>query len=133
MFILESTYDGVGTLIETQYQMTNSEAGAYGQAAVLTAGRLTKAGATVTPQFILIKATTAGTNVATECIRIRNDQVWLADVSGTATISAINPGIKTATISTDGLTINSDLLATGLAEVVSKDTAKNKVRVRFNL
>jgi hypothetical protein len=106
MFILESTFDGAGTIIETAL-MADSEAGAVGEVVKFSSGKLTKAGADDLPEGVLIKATEAGTSVTTEFIRVRRDQVWLADYTGSApavgTVYGLDgTGLLIDTANTDG-------------------------------
>jgi len=131
-FILESTYDGAGTIIENELMMTDSEAGVKGEAVKAVSGRLTKAATTDAPEFILAKTTAAGTDVETEYIRVRRDQVFLADVVGT--IANIAEGDNAVEISDDGLFVNADGANTaGRIIIHSIDTVNNKARVSFNV
>lgn len=127
-FILESTLDGAGTIIEDSILMTDSEAGTAGEAMVITSGKLTKAAATVKPQAVLAQTTTAGTSKATSYIRVRNDQVFLADYTGTAPVV----GVKTYRIDTTGLLVDGAQASGGKVEILSVDTTKTKCRVKFN-
>lgn len=129
MFNLESTYDGAGTVVENSVLMTDSEAGAVGEAMVVTSGRLTKAAATVTPQYILKKKTTAGTDVATEYIKVREDQVFLADYTGTAP----TVGVKTYRIDSTGLLVDGAQNSGGKVIILSVDTTKTKCRISFDV
>lgn len=127
-FILESTFDGAGTIIQDTVLMTDSEAGTTGEAMVITSGRLTKAAATVKPQVILAQTTTAGTDKATSYVRVRDDQVFLADYTGTAPVV----GVKTYRIDSTGLLVDGAQNAGGKVEILSVDTTKTKCRVKFN-
>ena len=122
MFILESTYDGAGTIVETG--IIDGEAGAVGEVVKIASGKLTKCGTDDTPAGVLIKATPSGTNLETEFIRVRRDQVWLADYTGTAPVVGAVYGIDSSALLID--TNNAD---GGNWEVVSVDTAKAKCRV----
>ncbi len=135
MIKLESTLDGAGTIVENDILMTDSEAGAVGEAVVATSGRLTKAAATVAPTFILTKKTTAGTNVATEYVRVREDQVFTADITGTAGAAAVAAAIgsKAVRIDSNGTGIDSDQLTGGKVIIMSVDTAKSKARIKFDI
>ena len=127
MFILESTYDGAGTIVENTLLMTDAEAGARGEAMVAASGKLTKCGATAIPQYVLNKTTAAGTSVAQEYISVREDQIFLADYTGTAPVV----GTKGYQIDATGLLVNGALSTGGQVEIVSVDTTKSKCRVKF--
>jgi len=128
MFKLESTYDGAGTVVKQAY-MTDSEAGSKGEAVVFSSGRLTKVAATGVPQGILIKDTEAGTDVETEYIPVRRDQVYLADYAG----ADPTVGVKTYAFDSTGLKVDGDTATDGCIEIVSVDTVNKKCRVKFNL
>lgn len=127
MFILESTYDGAGTIVETA-RITDSEAGAVGEVMKFTSGKLTKAGVDDTPEAVLIKATGAGTGVTTEFIKVRRDQVFVADYTGTDPVVGAAYGIDST-----GLLIDGDNTSGGEWIIVSVDTANDKCRVTANL
>ena len=121
MFKLESTFDGAGTIIETAL-MTDNEAGAVGEVVKFSSGKLTKAGADDLPEGVLIKATKAGTSVTTEFIRVRRDQVWLADYTGTA------PAVGTVCgLDATGLLIDTANTDGGDWKVISVDGTKCRV------
>jgi hypothetical protein len=121
MFKLESTFDGAGTIIETAL-MTDNEAGAVGEVMKFALGKLTKAGADDLPEGVLIKATEAGTSVTTEFIRVRRDQVWLADYTGTA------PAVGTVYgLDATGLLIDTANTDGGDWKVISVDGTKCRV------
>ncbi len=126
MFVLESTLDGAGTIVETGL-MTNSEAGANGEAVKFSSGKLTKCDVDDAPQAILIKTTSSGTNVVTEFIRIRRDQIWLADYTGTAPVV----GVGTYGFDSTAKRVDGDNTSGGEIEIVSVDTTKSKCRVKF--
>lgn len=134
MFILESTDDGAGTIVRNDILMTDSEAGLYGEGVVATSGRLTKVAATAAPQMILKKATAASTNVATEYVDVRRDQIWLADITnGAASLVAAVIGSKAVRVDAAGTGIDAGALTGGACEIISVDTVTSKARVRFNL
>lgn len=128
MFKLESTLDGAGTVIFGAF-MTDSEAGADGEAVVFSGGRLTKCAASSAPQGILIKDTDAGTDVETEYVPVRRDQIFLADYSGTAPVV----GTKTYQLTADGLSVDGNTSTGGKVEIVSVDTSAGKCRVKFDV
>lgn len=130
MFILESTLDGAGTVLKNDILMTNDEAGAKGEAVVVTSGKYTKAAANVKPQYILVRTTAAGTNVANEAVPVRDDQVYLADYV-TASTGVPVAGTKGFRIDATGLNVDADQASGGKVEIISVDTTKKKCRVKF--
>lgn len=127
-FKLESTLDGAGTILEDAIMMTDLEAGADGEAMVITSGRLTKAGATVKPQAILAQTTTAGTSVSTSYVRVRDDQVFKVGYTG----AAPTVGIKVYRLDSTGLLVDGDQNSGGKVEILSVDTTTTTCRVKFN-
>jgi hypothetical protein len=130
MFVLESTYDGAGTIVEVK-PLTDNEAAAVGETFKFTSGKLTKASTTTKPAYIGIQKVAAGTNKAVETIAVRSDQVWLADYTSTA-----NPVVPPAVgskyaLDSNGLNINAASTNGTPATVISVDTAKAKCRVKF--
>ena len=135
MIILESTYDGAGTIIENALLMTNAEAGAAGEATTITSQRLTKTAIASSPDVILIKTTAAGTNIATEYIRVRHsNQIFVADVTGT--IANLAVGLKDVKLDVTGANIDAGTVSVttgGKIEILSIDTSKSKARIKFAL
>lgn len=130
MFVLESTYDGAGTVVEV-LPLTNNEAAAVGETFKFTSGKLTKASTTTKPAYIGIQKVAAGTGNNVEAIAVRADQVWLADYTSTA-----NPVVPPAVgskyaLDSNGLNINAASTDGTPATVISVDTAKAKCRVKF--
>lgn len=111
--------------------MTNAEAVSLGQALVLTSGRLTKAGATVKPQFI------AGKTQAAEATAVTPIPVWRVDslqewtTQSTATVAATLRGAK-VTLHTDGLLVTATTTS-GVFEIDETDgaTTTSNVSGRF--
>jgi len=126
MFILESSLDGAAPVIE-QAIMTDAEAGAYGELVVFSSGRLTKCGATALPIGILVQTTAAGTDVATEFLRIREDAIYVADYTGAE--PAV--GIEVYRIDATALLVDGGANSGGKVAIVSANTAKTKCRVMF--
>ena len=126
MFVLESTYDGAGTVVEV-LSLSTSEAAVVGEALKFTSGKAAKASTTTKPAYISIQKVAAGANKTVEAIAVRADQVWLADYTSTA-----NPavGAKYA-LDANGLNINAASTDGTPATVISVDTAKKKCRVKF--
>ena len=81
------------------YEPTADEAIVLGEALVLTAGKLTKCGATATPEYI---ARSAGTNKAIAVNRVLEEDIFETLFSADAT--AIVEGNK-VTLHTDGLRV----------------------------
>ena len=135
MFVLESTYDGAGTVVEV-LPLTNDEAAAVGETFKFTGGKLTKASTTTKPAYIGIQKVAAGTGNNVEAIAVRADQVWLADYTSTAS-PVVPPAVgATHCIDADGLNVDADATAdsssvAGKATIISVDTAKKKCRVKF--
>lgn len=130
MFVLESTYDGAGTVVEV-LPLANEEAAAVGETFKFTSGKLTKASTTTKPAYIGIQKVAAGTGNNVEAIAVRADQVWLADYTSTATpVVAPAVGSKYA-LDSNGLNINAASTNGTPATVISVDTAKKKCRVKF--
>lgn len=133
MFVLESTYDGAGTIVETLL-MKNNEAAAVGETFKFDTGRLSKASTSDKPVYIGIQKVAAGTNKTVETIAVRPDQVWVADY---VTASTNAPAIgATHCIDGDGLNVDADATAdnssvAGKVFIISVDTAKKKCRCKF--
>lgn len=130
MFVLESTYDGAGTVVEV-LPLTNDEAAAVGEAFKFTSGKATKASTTTKPAYIGIQKVAAGTNKTVEAIAVRSDQVWIADYTSTA--SPVVPPAKGSKYALDanGLNINAASTDGTPATVISVDTTKAKCRIKF--
>lgn len=130
MFVLESTYDGAGTIVEVK-PLNDNEAVVVGETLKFTSGKLTKASTTTKPAYIGIQKVAAGTGNNVEAIAVRADQVWLADYTSTA-----NPVVPPAVgskyaLDSNGLNINAASTDGTPATVISVDTAKAKCRVKF--
>ena len=130
MFVLESTYDGAGTIVEVK-PLTDNQAAAVGETFKFTSGKLTKASTTTKPAYIGIQKVAAGAGNNVEAIAVRADQVWLADYTSTA-----NPVVPPAVgskyaLDSNGLNINAASTDGTPATVISVDTAKAKCRVKF--
>ena len=105
MFVLESTYDGAGTVVEV-LSLSTSEAAVVGETLKFTSGKAAKASTTTKPAYISIQKVAAGANKTVEAIAVRADQVWLADYTSTA-----NPVVPPAVgskyaLDSNGLNIN---------------------------
>ena len=130
MFVLESTYDGAGTVVEV-LPLTNDEAAAVGETFKFSSGKLTKASTTTKPAYIGIQKVAAGTGNNVEAIAVRADQVWLADYTSTAS-PVVPPAVGSKyALDSNGLNINAASTNGTPATVISVDTAKKKCRVKF--
>lgn len=119
---------GMGELPFYYEQMTSSEASALGEALVLTSGKLTKAGATVKPQFIAAK--TAAATTAGEVIPVwRVDDLTEWTTQSMATVATIGEKV---TLHTDGLKVTATTTS-GVFEISETDgaTTTSNVRGRF--
>ena len=126
MFVLESTYDGAGTVVEV-LSLSTGEAAAVGETFKFSSGKLTKASVSDKPAYIGIQKVVAGASNNVEAIAVRADQVWLADYTSTASPVV---GSKYA-LDSNGLNINAASTNGTPATVISVDTAKKKCRVKF--
>lgn len=83
---------------------TDAEAYALGEALVLTSGRLTKCGATVTPEFICMRTQSAEATAVTPLPVVRVTELQEYEVKTTATVAVTLVGSK-VTLHTDGLLV----------------------------
>jgi len=84
------------------YLLTDNESATLGEALVMSSGRLTKCGATATPEFIAMQSRTAESTSVTPLAveRVKEDVEYSA--TSTATVAATVIGSK-VTLHTDGL------------------------------
>ena len=130
MFVLESTYDGAGTVVEV-LSLSTGEAAAVGETFKFSSGKLTKASVSDKPAYIGIQKVAAGTGNNVEAIAVRADQVWLADYTSTAS-PVVPPAVGSKyALDSNGLNINAASTNGTPATVISVDTAKKKCRVKF--
>ncbi|HEY5563853.1 MAG TPA: hypothetical protein VIK72_19225 [Clostridiaceae bacterium] len=113
---------------ESSILMKDNETGVSGELVMVVAGRLTKATPLVTPYAILNADTAGGISVKTEYLKIRKDNKYKCDVTGTGTPVV---GMQTVAISSDGLSIDSGNLTTGAIEIVSYNPVKNRAVITF--
>lgn len=121
---------GMGELPFEYEQMTDAEAVELGEGLVLTSGKLTKVGATATPQFVAAKSAAAATPGAIIPVwRVDELQEWTTQ--STATVAATLNGAK-VTIHTDGMKVTATT-ASGVFEISETDgaTTTSNVRGRF--
>lgn len=111
------------------YKMTDSEAVTLGEGLVQTSGRLTKVGATATPEFIALKTAAAGTDVEIPVVRVKEGREF--ETTSTATVATTLIGSK-VTLHTDGLTVTATT-ASGVFLITDTDgvTTNSKVRGMF--
>lgn len=128
MIKLSATLDNTSEVLEDAILMTNGEAGARGEAVVVTAGRLTKCAATAKPEYILAMDTAAGTNVKTLYSKVREDNIYEADITGAGTI---NVGLTVGTLDANGTGINAAVQTGGVVKVIAVDQVKKKAKIRF--
>lgn len=119
--------------IDTQFPMeyillTDNEASTYGEALVLTSGKLTKCGATATPEFIALRTQTAESTSITPIPVLRVQEEQQFEVKSMATVAATAGGAK-VTLHTDGLLITATT-SSGVFYVDSTDGATTTSTVR---
>lgn len=108
MFKFSSRTTGDHPAFEYPALMANSEACAIGEALVQTNGRLTKAGAAETPEFIAMQSVPAAASpsVKPAVVRVDEQQEWETAMGAVdASPAAIVPGSK-LTLHTDGLSLS---------------------------
>ena len=108
------------------YKMTDDEAVTICEGLVQSSGRLTKVGATATPEFIAMKTAAAGTDVEIPVIRVKEDREF--ETKSTATVAETLVGNK-VTIHTDGLKVTATT-ASGVFLISATDGATTTSTVR---
>lgn len=108
--------------------LTDGEASVYGEALVLTSGRLTKCAATGVPEYIALRTQALEASSVTEIpvVRVNEEQVY--EVKSMATVAASVIGSK-VTIHSDGLLITATT-SSGVFYVDSTDGATTTSTVR---
>lgn len=126
-FVQSSSIDGASDPYE-YYLLTDTEAATIGEAFVQTSGRLTKCGATVTPEFIAVRTQAAEATSVTPLpvIRVKEDREF--EVVSTATVATTLVGSK-VTIDTTGLLVTATTTS-GVFLISSTDGATTNSRVR---
>jgi hypothetical protein len=109
-----------------EYLVTNLEAITRGEALVLTSGRLTKCGATATPQFIAVQDVAAGTDKVAKVYRVTEDTEL--ETTSSATVADTLVGSK-VTLNADGLRVTATTTS-GVFEVSYTDGATTNSKVR---
>lgn len=123
----------VGSLSGSQnpfeyYLLTDNEGATLGEALAQTSGRLTKCGATATPEFIAMASRTAEATSVTPLPveRVKEDVEYSA--TSTATVAATLIGNK-VTLHTDGLSPTATT-ASGVFEISATDGATTNSKVK---
>lgn len=127
-FLPVKNLDGSSDPLE-YYKMTDSEAVTIGEGLVQTSGRLTKVGATATPEFIALKTASAGTDVEIPVVRVKENREF--ETTSTATVATTLVGSK-VTLHTDGLKVTATTTS-GVFLISATDgvTTTSKVRGYF--
>lgn len=86
------------------FLLTNNEAAVLGEAFVQTSGRLTKCGATATPEFIAVRSQAAEATAVTPLPVIRVTEMMEFSTQSMATVAVTVVGTK-VTLHTDGLLV----------------------------
>lgn len=130
MFKLVNRFSTFNQSIE-QILGTDNEAYTQGEALVLTSGRLTKCGATATPEFISVKAQAAESTAVTPIAVLRVQEDMVFSTTSTATVAATLVGAK-VTLHTTGGEVTATT-SSGVATIVSTDgkTTNSNVTVSF--
>ncbi len=127
-FIPVKNLDGASDPLIYDYLLTDNEGATLGEALVLTNGRLTKCGATVTPQFIAMADRTAEltSTKPLPIIRVREDREF--KVTSMATVANTLVGQK-VTLHTDGLLVTATTTS-GVFEISATDGATTNSKCR---
>ena len=119
----------INTQFPSEYRlMTDAEAVSYGEALVLSSGRLTKCGATATPEFIALRTQSAESTSVTPIPVLRVNEEQQFEVKSVATVASTVVGSK-VTLHTDGLLITATTNS-GVFYVDSTDGATTTSTVR---
>lgn len=126
-FKLHSTLDGAQPPFE-YYLLTDNEGATLGEALVQTSGRLTKCGATATPEFIAVKTQVAEAASVTPLpvIRVTENQEWSNTSNATTAVTLVGAKV---TLHTDGLVVTATTTS-GVFELTYTDGVTNGGKVR---
>lgn len=132
MFFLAKCENGrINSDVPQFYEATANEAIEEGEALVLTSGKLTKCGATQTPQFIAMNALAANaTERVIPVLRVESVQLYRVPVDADPTALAVGAKV---TIGDDATTVTSTT-ASGVATIVNLNgaaAADDEIYVRF--
>ena len=128
MFDLIKHIDGGINAIENNLLMTDGEAATLGEALKLVSGRLTKAAATDTPEFIALRTQAAESPSKTIIPVIRVTEVDEFETTSIAAVASTLVGQK-VTLHTDGLQVTATTTS-GVFTISSTDGV-SKVRGYF--
>lgn len=118
---------GADTAALEYYLMTDGEAATLGEALVMTNGRLTKCGATATPEFIAQRTQQETTSVTPlPVVRTTEEQEY--ETKSSSTVAPTLVGSK-VTLGTDGLTVTATTTS-GVFSVTATDGAATNSTVR---
>lgn len=122
-----SSLDGSSDPYE-YYLLTDNEGAIAGEALVQTSGRLTKCGATATPEFIAIADRTAEATSATllPVIRVKENREYETTSSATVAVTLIGAKV---TLNTNGTQVTATTTS-GVFEVSHTDGATTNSTVR---
>lgn len=128
MFDLIKHVDGGINAIENNLLMTDGEAATLGEALKVVNGRLTKAAATDTPEFISMRAQAAETPAKTILPVIRVTEMDEYETTSTTAVASTSVGQK-VTLHTDGAQVTATT-ASGVF-LISTTDGVSKVRGYF--
>lgn len=126
-FLISKRLDGE-TSAQEYYLLTDNEGTVLGEALVQTSGRLTKCGATATPEFVAMAARTAESTSVTPLPVMRVNECMEFETTSTATVASTLVGSK-VTLHTDGASCTATTTS-GVFEVTYTDGATTNSRVR---
>jgi hypothetical protein len=110
------------------FLLTDAEGSTAGEALVQTSGRLTKAGATATPEFIAIRTQVAEGTSVTPIPVIRVQDTFEFQTTSIATVANTLVGAK-VTLHTDGASVTATTTS-GVFAVSATDGATTNSKVR---
>ena len=119
---------GADTTAQEFYLLTDGEGSTLGEVLVQSSGRLTKCGATATPEFLALKTQTAETSSVTPIPVMRLTEEMEFETTSSATVATSLIGAK-VTIGSDGLTCTATT-ASGVFEVTNTNGATTTSTVR---
>ena len=126
-FIPVKSLDGSSDPLE-YYLLTDNEGATLGEGLVQTSGRLTKCGATATPEFIAMRTQAAQATSTTPLPVTRVKENREFETTSTATVASTLVGSK-VTLHTDGLTVTATTTS-GVFEISATDGATTNSKVR---
>jgi len=127
-FKIVGSLEGAQPPFENSYLLTDNEGATLGEALVQTSGRLTKCGATATPEFIAVCSRTAEATSVTPLPVIRVTEMMQFSTQSMATVAVTLIGAK-VTLHTDGLLVTATT-SSGTFEISSTDGATTTSNVK---